>query len=96
MHNHVTGLVAREITDRLTRALNPTQLQVINDSARHAGHSGDDGTGESHFTIIVESAALAGASRIERQRIVLRALGKDLVARIHALSIKATAPEPVA
>ena len=92
----VTGPVAREITDRLTRSLNPTQLQVTNDSARHAGHSCDDGTGESHFTVTIESAAFAGASRIERQRMVLRALGEDLVARIHALSIKATPPETVA
>lgn len=96
MHNHVTGPVAREITDRLTHALNPTQLQVINDSARHAGHSGDDGSGESHFTVVIACAAFAGASRIERQRMVLRALGDELVARIHALSIKATPPEPVA
>lgn len=84
--------LAEIIADRLTRALHPTHLEVINDSHHHAGHMGDDGTGESHFTVIVESPAFAGASRVARQRSVNQALADLLSTRIHALAIKARAP----
>jgi BolA protein len=87
-----TGPVAAEIATRLTATLAPTHLEVVNDSAHHHGHAGDDGTGESHFTVIIESAAFTGASRIERQRMVNKALGNLLSERIHALSIRARAP----
>ena len=53
-----TGPVAAQIAARLTDALAPTHLDVINDSAHHAGHMGDDGSGESHFSVTVESAAV--------------------------------------
>ncbi|MGP7795387.1 BolA family protein [Sphingomonas sp. CLY1604] len=80
------------IADRLTAALAPTHLQVVNDSHHHAGHMGDDGTGESHFTVIVESPAFAGQSRVARQRAVNTALADLIATRIHALAIKARAP----
>ncbi|MFN3432794.1 MAG: BolA family protein [Sphingomonas sp.] len=80
------------IAERLTAALAPTHLQVVNDSHHHAGHMGDDGTGESHFTVIVESTAFAGQSRVARQRAVNAALADLLATRIHALAIKARAP----
>lgn len=76
----------------LTAAFAPTQLDVINDSAKHSGHSGDDGSGESHFTIVIESAAFAGMSRLNRQRMVNKALGDIPGERVHALAIKASAP----
>ncbi len=87
-----TGPVAADIAARLTAALAPTHLEVINDSAHHRGHAGDDGTGESHFTVVIESSAFAGTSRVERQRMVNKALGDLLSERIHALSIRARAP----
>ncbi|HEX7656667.1 MAG TPA: BolA family protein [Sphingomonas sp.] len=87
-----TGGIAADITDRLTAALAPSQLQVINDSHHHAGHLGDDGSGESHFTVIVESPRFAGLSRVARQRLVNQALADLLVSRIHALAIRARAP----
>ena len=87
-----TGPVADLIASRLTAALAPTQLEVSNDSAQHRGHLGDDGTGESHFTVTIESPAFAGVSRVERQRLVNRALADLLVERIHALAIRARAP----
>jgi BolA protein len=87
-----TGPVAQEIEQRLRAALAPTRLAVINDSGRHRGHSGDDGSGESHFTVEIESPAFAGKSRLERQRAVNAALSDLLEARIHALAIKARAP----
>ena len=83
--------IAGEIEQILRTAFAPTQLAVINDSAKHSGHSGDDGSGESHFTIEIESAAFAGVSRLERQRMVNRALGDIPGQRVHALAIKATA-----
>ena len=86
------GPVAAEIERLLRDAFAPSALAVINDSARHHGHAGDDGSGESHFTVEVESAAFAGKSRLERQRMVNRALGDLPGQRVHALAIKARAP----
>jgi BolA family transcriptional regulator, general stress-responsive regulator len=86
------GPVAAEIERRLQAALSPTRLIVSNDSAKHSGHSGDDGTGESHFSVTVESAAFTGVGRLERQRMVNRALGDLPGQRVHALAIKAIAP----
>ena len=86
------GPLAHEITERLTAAFAPTALAVINDSARHHGHSGDDGSGESHFTVEIESAAFSGVNRLQRQRLVNAALGDIPGQRVHALAIKARAP----
>ena len=88
----MNGPLAQEITQLLTTAFAPTRLEVINDSASHHGHAGHDGSGESHFTVEIESAAFAGASRLERQRMVNRALGDIPGQRVHALAIKAKAP----
>lgn len=88
----MTGPVAQEIESLLTAAFGPTRLAVINDSDRHHGHAGHDGSGESHFTVEIESAAFAGLSRVERQRRVNRALGDIPGQRVHALAIRATAP----
>jgi BolA protein len=93
MPSDLTGPVAQEIEKRLRAALAPTRLAVINDSARHHGHAGDDGSGESHFTVEIEAPAFAGMSRLERQRAVNAALGDLMRERIHALAIRATAPE---
>ena len=81
-----------EMEKLLTAAFAPTHLAVINDSAKHHGHSGDDGSGESHFTVAIESAAFAGVSRVMRQRMVNKTLGDIPGERVHALAIKATAP----
>ena len=88
----MTGTLASEIERLLTAAFAPTRLAVINDSARHSGHSGDDGSGESHFTVEIESAAFAGVSRLQRQRMVNAALGDIPGQRVHALAVKARAP----
>jgi BolA protein len=88
----MAGPVAQEIESMLRAALDPARLEVINDSASHHGHAGDDGSGESHFTVVIESAAFAGKSRLERQRMVNRALGDIPGERVHALAIRALAP----
>jgi BolA family transcriptional regulator, general stress-responsive regulator len=84
--------LAQEIMRLLSAAFAPSRLEVINDSAKHSGHSGDDGSGESHFTVVIESAAFAGVSRLARQRQVNAALGDIPGQRVHALAIKASAP----
>lgn len=86
------GPVAAEIEKRLTDALAPAALDVIDDSAKHRGHAGHDPRGESHFTVRVVSAAFEGQSRIARQRLVNQALAELLADRVHALAIQARAP----
>jgi BolA protein len=73
-------------------ALSPDQLDVINDSAKHRGHTGDDGSGESHFTVEIVSSQFTGQSRLARQRMVNRALADLLRDKVHALAIRARAP----
>jgi stress-induced morphogen len=85
--------VERDIRNKLTEAFAPAALEVVNDSHRHAGHAGSPGTGESHFTIKVVSAAFAGKSRLERHRMVNQALAAELAGKIHALAVTALAPD---
>ena len=92
MTSNLNGPVAREIEQRLRAALAPSRLAVINDSAKHHGHAGDDGSGESHFTVEIEAPGFAGMNRLERQRAVNAALGDLMKERIHALAIRARAP----
>jgi BolA family transcriptional regulator, general stress-responsive regulator len=73
---------------RLVQAFAPTDLVIENESHKHAGHAGDDGTGESHFRVMIRAASLGPMSRIARHRAVHRAIG-DLTSRIHALAIDA-------
>ncbi|RYY28361.1 MAG: BolA family transcriptional regulator [Sphingomonadales bacterium] len=92
MTDLATAPLAEIIAARLTAALDPSHLEVINDSHHHAGHMGDDGTGESHWTVVVESGAFSGVSRVQRQRLINNALADLLASRIHALAIRARAP----
>lgn len=78
--------VRDELEARLRAGFTVTDLAIENESHRHAGHSGDDGTGESHFRIRLRAPELAALSRIDRHRAVNRALG-DLTTRIHALAL---------
>jgi BolA protein len=78
--------VSDEIRLRLTVAFAPEALEITNDSHRHAGHAGDDGSGESHFRVMIRAAAFAPMSRVERHRAVHAALG-DLTTRVHALAL---------
>lgn len=92
MNTPSTGPVAAEIAARLQDALAPTRLAVIDDSEQHRGHAGHDPRGESHFTVEVESGAFEGLGRVQRQRLVNRALAALLENRVHALVIRAWAP----
>lgn len=93
MPHAATGPVAQQMTERLTAALSPTRLELEDQSHQHIGHTGHDARGESHFALTIESPAFAGLTRVERQRKVYAALGELMRERVHALTIKATAPE---
>ncbi len=75
-----------EIEARLGAAFNVTELQVVNESHRHAGHGGDDGSGESHFAVKLRAPELAELGRLARHRAVQAALG-DINTRVHALAL---------
>ncbi len=77
----------QEIETRLTKAFAPRELVVRDDSESHRGHAGFQEGGESHFHVIVRSDAFEGQSRINRHRMVHKALGPELVSAIHALSM---------
>ena len=92
MTDDTPGPVAAEITRRLEQALAPTRLTLRDDSDQHVGHAGHDGSGESHFSLAIESAAFAGLNRVQRQRLIYRALGELVGGKVHALQIQASAP----
>jgi len=75
-----------EIREKLTEAFAPSVLEVVNESHRHAGHAGDDGSGESHFAVKIRAETLAAMSRVARHRAVQAALG-DINQRVHALAL---------
>jgi len=75
-----------EIRESL-HSLSPTHVDVVNESALHQGHAGDDGSGESHWRIVIKAPMLDDMSRIARHRAIHAALGKDIIGRIHALAI---------
>ena len=86
------GAIFEAIHHKLTEAFSPTRLEIADDSDRHAGHSGAREGGESHFNVLIESAAFAGVSKVVRQRLVYKALADELAGPVHALSVKALAP----
>jgi BolA protein len=92
MNSSGTGPVAAEMLRRLNAELKPTSIELTDDSEQHRGHGGYNPAGESHFSLVIESPAFAGKSRVERQRMIYAALGDLMRERVHALSIRATAP----
>jgi BolA protein len=83
--------VEDEIRERLSAAFAPSVLEVVNESHRHRGHAGDDGSGESHFRVTIRAAGLAGMGRVAQHRAIHAALGQALIGRIHALALDAAA-----
>lgn len=75
-----------EIEARIRAAFSVTELEVRNESHRHAGHSGDDGSGESHFAVRLRAAELAPMGRLARHRAVQSVLG-DIYQKLHALAL---------
>ncbi|MEE2945030.1 MAG: BolA family protein [Pseudomonadota bacterium] len=79
--------VRDEIYERLSAAFTPSELVVVDDSESHRGHAGYQEGGESHFNVKIRAQAFESMSRIQRHRAVHAAIGKELVARIHALAL---------
>ncbi len=95
------GPIAKKIREKLTAALSPEWIELVDDSARHAGHHHEGGMdakpgGESHFNLTVVSSAFEGQPRVMRQRAVNAVLREELAGPVHALSIKAMTPAEVA
>lgn len=87
--------VADAMREKLTAAFAPKELEIVDESARHAGHSGSRPGGETHFNVRIVSDAFEGVSRVERQRRVYAALAEELKGRVHALSVSTLTPAEV-
>ena len=87
------GRVQAAMRRKLSVALAPSRLDIVDDSARHAGHAGARPEGESHFNVEIVSARFAGLSRVARQRLVYEALADELRTDIHALALKTLTPD---
>lgn len=87
--------MAERIRAKLDAALAPGRLELVDESAMHAGHAAMKGLppGETHFRLTVVSAAFRGLNRVQRQRLVYQALAAELADGIHALAVTALAPE---
>ncbi|WP_346907530.1 BolA family protein [uncultured Roseibium sp.] len=81
------------IIAKLTQALAPQTLDVIDESDKHAGHGGWSAGGESHFRVRIVSPAFSGLSRVNRHRKINELLADELAAGVHALAIEARAPD---
>ena len=88
--------VRETIEKKLTAALAPVRLDVVDDSESHRGHGGWREGGETHFDVTVVSAAFEGRSRVARQRLVLDALSEELAGPVHALSMRCETPAEAA
>jgi BolA family transcriptional regulator, general stress-responsive regulator len=84
--------VKSRIEEKLTQALAPVSLRIVDESHLHAGHAGHRPEGETHFRVYIVSAAFEGKGRVERHRLVNSALAEQLAGPVHALAIQATAP----
>ena len=78
---------------KLTAALKPTLLEIVDESHLHAGHAGARAEGETHFRVAIVSDAFAGKSRVARQRLVYQIVAEELRTRVHALALATRTPE---
>lgn len=89
--------VAETMRQKLTARFAPVRLEIVDDSARHAGHLGHSGGagrgGETHFTVTVVSAVFAGMGRVARQRLVYETLAEELKRGVHALALTTLTPD---
>jgi len=84
--------VAATIESKLTAALQPIRLEVIDESELHKGHAGHRPGGQSHFRVEIVSAAFEGQPRVARQRRVYQILSDELKGGVHALALKTLTP----
>lgn len=88
--------VASRMRQKLMDALNPTYLDIEDQSQRHVGHAGYDPRGETHFKVTIVSPAFTGRSRVDRQRMVYGVLAEELAGRVHALQLVSKTPDEAA
>ena len=81
------------IKNSLTEALCPEYIDVIDNSAAHAGHAGAIQSGGGHYHVNIISNAFSGKSLVQRHQLVYKALGDMMKDQIHALGIDASTPE---
>jgi len=84
--------VAETIERKLTEALAPQRLKIVDDSEKHKGHAGYREGGQTHFRVEVVSDAFAGQNRVTRQRRVYEILAAELAGGVHALQLKTLTP----
>ena len=85
--------VATAISPKLTEALAPVRLDIVDDSCRHAGHVGARPEGETHFRVEIVSMRFEGLDRLARQRLVHRVLAAELESHVHALELSTLTPD---
>lgn len=85
--------IGESIREKITEALSPTVLDIVDDSHLHAGHAGSRPGGDSHFSVRIVAAAFAGQSRVERQRLINGLLADEFASGLHALSLTTQTPE---
>ena len=87
---------AERIRSLLQSALEPATLEVVDDSARHAGHSGAAAAGQTHYNVLVVSARFSGLGRVARHRLVNAPLATEFATGLHALSLVLRTPDEAA
>jgi BolA protein len=78
------------IEEKLKKELEPEFLEVVNNSHLHSGHAGDDGSGNTHFAVVVKAEKLNGLSKVNAHRVVNKILAEEFLGTLHALEIKIT------
>jgi len=82
-----------KIKQAIEKELMPEHLEIINESGEHAGHAGDDGSGETHYKLIVVSSRFKDHNRVQRQRLMNAAVSKLFEEGLHALTMKLLTPQ---
>jgi BolA family transcriptional regulator, general stress-responsive regulator len=85
--------VETNMRERLMVALEPSRLDIVNESELHAGHRGSPGTGNSHFRLVIVSSKFAGLSRVNRHRLVNELMAEFLAGGVHAMALSTYAPD---
>lgn len=85
--------IENRIKEKVANNLSPQHMELRNVSALHKGHAGDNGTGDTHFELHIISDAFSGKNKITRHRMVYSCLQDEFNDGLHALSVKAFAPE---
>jgi BolA protein len=93
MNEALMATLEQRIRERLMIGLEPVRLDIINESHLHAGHAGDNGTGQTHFRVLAISEQFRGLSRVERHRLVNDLLAAEFRDGVHALALAARTPE---